>query len=152
MSETPDRSEELAHRAPHAGHATSPDIDNYLPLDRAFFERHKEELKRNTLLGRALLILAIFGMLAANLYFTRQSTIDVVENINWSRIGQGSMEDDVATQIKSLDNRIRVIEEQNRRLIQAIERSETASIPASTRVKVHKEGSEPFSPPPKGRQ
>lgn len=120
MTQPSEKSRELQDRVPHALPEPAPDNDSGLPFDRAYFERHKEELKRNSLFGRVALVLVIFALLVANLVLTQRNTRELVDNINWARAGQSSGEDSVAVQLKAVEARLKVLEEQNRALVQAL--------------------------------
>jgi hypothetical protein len=123
------------------------------PFDKDYFERHKEELRRQTLLGRVALVGAIFLLLLANLYFTHRSMENVVANIDWARLSQGMMEDDVGTRLRAMEARLTTLEEQNRKVLEAMEkrrdpRADILRGPLFTR----REGSVPVTPKKKGEE
>lgn len=124
MPELNDKSQELMEKFPstQAVVATTPVADTdpkALPFDKDYFERHKEELRRQTLVGRVALFVAIIGLLLVNIYYTNKNTTDLLENINWARMEEADNE--VATHLRNLETRLAALEQQNQKLIQLLE-------------------------------
>lgn len=109
-----ERSHELADRVPRGRGA---DEGHAFLFDDAAFARHRAVLRRDANLGRLAVVLAVILLLLANLLLTRWTKRDLVEQINYARQGQGSMEDDVAAQLRSIEARLTAVEEQNRQVL-----------------------------------
>jgi hypothetical protein len=109
-----EKSQELADRVPRQ--ARGANDARAVILDDAVFARHRAVLRREANLGRIALIIAVLLLLVANLFLTRWTKDDLVDQINYARQGQGSMEDDVAAQLRGIEARLAAIEEQNRQL------------------------------------
>jgi hypothetical protein len=109
-----EKSQELADRVPRQ--AKGANDTRAVILDDAVFARHRAVLRREANLGRIALVIAVLLLLVANLFLTRWTKDDLVDQINYARQGQGSMEDDVAAQLRGIEARLAVIEEQNRQL------------------------------------
>jgi hypothetical protein len=113
-----DKSQELADRVPRQARGAG-DPQAFM-FDDAAFARHRAVLRREANVGRVALVVAILLLLVANLFLTRWTKDDLVDQINYARQGQGSMEDDVAAQLRGIEARLAVLEEQNRQLIERL--------------------------------
>lgn len=109
-----DPSQEIDPRA-------APVVESKDVLSKGDFEYFRQQMERTSMYGRIGVVLVVFVLLLANIWLTRQSTTDIVWNIDQARLHQSEFEDGVQRQLIAMERKLGEIEEQNEALVRRLE-------------------------------
>ncbi len=88
----------------------APVVSTPEPLRREDFVYFRQQIERNARYARLALMVAVVALLLANIWLTRQSTSNIIQNIDLDRDHQSSFEDGVDSRLNKIEQRLTAID------------------------------------------
>ena len=88
----------------------APVVNTPEPLRREDFEYFRQQIERNARYARLALMVAVVALLLGNIWLTRQSTADIIQNIDLDRGHQSNFEDGVDSRLAKIEQRLAAME------------------------------------------